>query len=172
MGLPGLLHTEAYIRAVFECAHRRRSPRQINNDVKVRLIRKQRLTSEDNPLELFTLVDEGALLREFGGPEVMRAQLLHLVEMSALPTVTLQVLPLRGTSSVAMSGAFTLLAFPDPDEPDLLYHEYLTGALHIEDEDEVVEAKLVFDTLRGEALSPADSVTLIERLAAQHDVPS
>jgi transcriptional regulator with XRE-family HTH domain len=172
MALPGLLHTEAYIRALFERVHRRRSPRQIDNDVKVRLIRKQRLTSEDNPLELFALVDEAALLREFGGPEVMREQLLHLVEMSALPTVTLQVLPLRGGPPNAMDGPFTLLTFPDPDEPDLLYHEYLTGALHIEDEDEVGEARLVFDMLCGEALSPTESVALIERLAAQYDVPS
>jgi hypothetical protein len=113
------------------------------------------------------IIDEAALRRDIGGPEVMRDQLLHLIEMAALPTVTLQVLRMTGTPTTAMSGAFTLLDFPGPDEPELLYHEYVTGALHIEDENEVREAKLVFDMLRSEALNPAESVALIERLATQ-----
>lgn len=172
MSLPGLLHTDAYIRAMFERAHRQRSPKQIANDVTVRLIRQRRLTSEEDPLRLVAVVDEAALHREVGGPEIMREQLLHLVDMAALPTVTLYVLPLRSSPSSAMAGAFTLLAFPDPEEQELLYHEYVTGALHIEDESEVREAKLVFEMLCGEALTPDESVTLIEQLAGRQDVPS
>lgn len=167
MHLPGLLHTEQYMRALFERAHRRRSPAQLENDIKVRSIRKQRLTSEDNPLELVAIIDEAALHREIGGPEVMLAQLRHLIEMAALTTVTLQVLRMDGCLTRAMDGAFTLLDFPEPDESDLLYHEYITGALHIEDENEVREAKLVFDMFRSEALNPAESVALIEQLATQ-----
>lgn len=164
MHLPGLLHAEPYIRAVFENAHHRRSPEHADNQVAVRRIRQQRLTSEDNPLELVAIVDEAALHREIGSPETMRAQLHHLIEMAALPTVTLQVLQMKGCPPAAMSGAFTLLEFPEPDDPALLYHEYLTGALHIEDPEEVREARLVFDTLRSQALNPGDSVALIEQL--------
>lgn len=164
MHLPGLLHVEPYIRALFSHAHRRRSPKQLKNDLAVRLIRRQRLTSEDDPLELVAIIDEAALRREIGGPEVMRAQRQHLIEMAALPTVTLHVLQMDGCPPTALGGAFTLLDFPDPGEPDLLYHEYVTGALHIDDENEVREARLVFDALRGEALNPADSVAVIEHL--------
>jgi len=165
MHLPGLLHTEAYIRALFGHAHRRRSAEQVNNQIAVRRIRQQRLTGADNPLELVALIDEAALTREFGGPAVLRAQLDHLVMMAELPTVSLHVLPQRRCSPNALDGGFTLLGFPQPDEPELLYHEYVTGALHIEDEEEVQEAKLVFDSLRGEALSTADSMALIKRHA-------
>lgn len=165
MHLPGLLHAEPYMRAMFEHAHRHRSPRQVDNQVAVRRIRQRRLASEDDPLELVAVIDEAALTREIGGPEVLRGQLRHLVEAAALPTVTLHVLPQRQCPPDALDGGFILLGFPEPDEPDLLYHEYLTGALHIEDEAEVREARLVFDALRGEALNPADSVALIERLA-------
>jgi transcriptional regulator with XRE-family HTH domain len=165
MLLPGLLHTEAYVRALFGHAHRRRSAEQADNDVAVRRIRQQRLTSEDDPLDLVALIDEAALTREIGGPAVLRAQLDHLVMMAELPTVTLHVLSQRKCSPNALDGGFTLLGFPDPDEPELLYHEYVTGALHIEDEEEVRAAKLVFDSLRGEALNPVDSVALIERHA-------
>jgi len=142
MHLPGLLHTEPYLRSLFERVHHRRSPKHVDNQVA-----------------------EAALRREIGGPEIMRAQLQHLIEMAALPTVTLQVLRLKGCPPSAMGGAFTLLEFPEPDEPELLYHEYVTGALHIEDENEVREARLVFDSLRSEALNPAETVAMIEQLA-------
>lgn len=172
MHLPGLLHTEEYIRALFDHAHRRRSAAQEDNDVAVRRIRQQRLTSDDNPLELVTLIDEAALTREIGGPAVLRAQLDHLVMLAELPSVTLHVLPQRSCSPNALDGGFTLLGFPEPAEPELLYHEYATGALHIEDDEEVRAARLVFDSLRGEALNPADSVALIERHAGELRAPS
>jgi transcriptional regulator with XRE-family HTH domain len=161
--LPGLLHTEGYVRALFEHGRRRRTAEQTSNDVKVRLIRQERLLSEENPLELTAIIDESALRRDVGGPEVMYQQLQHLIEMSALPAVTLQVLPFKAHS--AMDGAFTLLSFPDLDDPEMLYVEYATGALHIEDEEEVRAGRLTFEQLRTEALSPADSVELIERIS-------
>lgn len=172
MHLPGLLHTEAYIRALFGHAHRRRSTERVDNQVAVRQVRQQRLTGEGDPLELVALIDEAALTREIGGPAVLRAQLDHLIIMAELPTVTLHVLPQRNCSPNALEGGFTLLGFPEPEEPDLLYHEYATGALHIEDEVEVREARLVFDALRGEALNPADSVALIKRHASELPEPS
>jgi len=161
--LPGLLQTEPYIRALIEGSGRRR-PRKLENEVSVRLIRQKRLTDEEHPLELVAIVDEAALHREIVEPEVMRAQLRHLVDMAALPTVTLQVLPFAVGAHSSLESAFIVLDFPDPDEQALLYQAYVTGALHIEDDEEVREAKLVFDLLRSEALSPADSVALIEHL--------
>lgn len=165
--VPGLLQTEAYIRAVLEGSGKRRTPERLDKQVTVRLIRQERLTSEEDPLELVAIIDEAALLREVGGPELMRAQLRHLVEIADLPTVTLQVLPLSIGAHSAMDGAFILLEFPDPKEPPLLYQAYVSGSVHVEDKDEVREAKLVFETLRSEALSPSDSVVLIERLHRQ-----
>ncbi|TDQ01320.1 helix-turn-helix domain-containing protein [Labedaea rhizosphaerae] len=171
MQLPGLLHTENYIRAQFDSAQRRRSAKEVDNDLAVRRIRQQRLTSEDNPLELVAVIDEAALWREIGGPAVLREQLDHLIMMAELPSVTLQVLPLRTCPPSGLGGGFNLLGFTGPGEPDLLYHEYVTGALHIEDQEEVQAAKLVFDSLRGEALNPADSVALIEQHATELPAP-
>ncbi len=167
MLLPGLLHTEAYIRAMFGHVQRRRTAEQVDSQVAVRRIRQERLTSDDDPLELVALIDEAALTREIGGPAVLRDQLDHMIAMAELPRVTLHVLPQRNCPPNALEGGFTLLGFPEPDEPDLLYHEYATGALHIEDDEEVREARLVFDSLRGEALNPADSVALIARHASE-----
>lgn len=165
--VPGLLQTEDYIRAVIKGSRTQRTPEHADNQVTVRLIRQERLTSEENPLELVAIIDEAALRRELGGPELMRAQLRHLIEMADLSTVTLQVLPLGVGVHSAMEGAFTLLDFPDPDEQPLLYQAYVTGALHIEAQGEVCEARLAFEALRSEALNPTDSVALIERLHLQ-----
>jgi transcriptional regulator with XRE-family HTH domain len=163
--LPGLLQTEAYFRALLERNRRKRTPRQLENEVSVRLIRKQRLTSDDEPLELVAIIDESVLRREIGGPGLMHAQLHHLIKMSELPTVTLKVLPLKAGAHSALDGAFILLRFPEPYDQDLLYQAYVTGALHIEDERELREARLVFKLLAKEALSEAESVAFIEQLA-------
>lgn len=163
--LPGLLHTEGYLRALFAHSRRRRSAEELHNDIQVRLIRQERLTQQENPLELAVIIDESALRRDVGGPEVMREQLRHLVGMADLPTVTLQVLPLKAHS--ALDGGFILLSFHDRDEPDLLFVEYVTGALHIEEDPEVRACRLKFDRLGVEALSPDDSVSLIKQISQE-----
>ena len=161
--LPGLLHTEAYIRALFAHSRRRRTPEELRNDIEVRLIRKVKTHERAGPLELAVIIDESALLRDVGGPDVMQEQLDQLIEMAELPSVSLQVLPLKMHS--ALDGGFTLLSFHDRDEPDLLYVEYVTGALHIEEDSEVRACRLKFDRLGVEALSPEDSISLIKRIS-------
>ncbi|MET0135875.1 MAG: helix-turn-helix transcriptional regulator [Kibdelosporangium sp.] len=161
--MPGLLQTESYMRALFT-TDPSRSQRALNNDIAVRLIRQRRLSDEHRPLELVAVVYEPALRRKIGDPQVMHEQLRNLIDMSGLPTVTLQVVPLEGGSYRVPNGPFTLLTFPDPEDLQLLYIEYPTGSLHIEDAKEVQEATLVFDRLQNNALSPADSVALIKRL--------
>lgn len=161
LNIPGLLQTEDYVRALLH-AGLRRSQQQIENEVAVRTIRQQRLTDESNPLELTAIIDEAALLREVGGHAVMAGQLRRLVEASALPMVSVQVLPLRGGAHDAMDGGFIVLEFPEADDTDLLYIEYPTGAHHVEKDEQVRAATLVFDRLRSQALPPDDSVALIE----------
>jgi uncharacterized protein DUF5753/helix-turn-helix protein len=167
LNIPGLLQTEDYIRAMQLRGCHRRSAEQIANDVRVRLIRQQRLVDSENPLDLVAIVDEAALRRKVGGAEVMSAQLRHLKQVAKLSTVNLQVLPLSAGAHSSMNGAFIVLSFPEPRDPELLYVEYPTGSLHIEDEREVKEARLRFESLRSEALSPADSLLLIERILGE-----
>jgi transcriptional regulator with XRE-family HTH domain len=166
LNIPGLLQTEAYTHALLRTG-RRRTDAELRNDVAVRAIRQERLRDEEQPLELTAIIDQAALTREVGGREVMHGQLLRLVEAAALPMLTLQLLPFHTGAHDAMNGAFTVLTFPEPDESDLLYVAYPSGAVHLEAEDEVRAAKLVFARLRSQALPPQDSVALVERLAAE-----
>jgi hypothetical protein len=164
--IPGLLQIEAYMRALFEAHHRQLSTEKLANDVTVRTIRQQRLTDPDNPLRLHALIDEAALRKMVGGLEVMRRQLRHLLAMAALPNVTVQVLPTDLGAYDAMSGSFTLLSFPDPDDLDVLYVPYVTGAVHVENQAELKESRLSFDRLAVKALSPTESAALIGRILA------
>ena len=109
--VPGLLQTADYARELFRSSLLRRTEAELERDVTVRMIRQERLVSEDNPLELVAIVDESVLHRPVGGPEVMRAQLARMVEAAGLDTVTFQVLPTGVGAHPGMYGAFTVLSF-------------------------------------------------------------
>lgn len=163
--VPGLLQIEDYMRALFRHSRRRPTDAQIDQDVQARLFRQRRLTGEP-ALELVAIVDESAVRRPVGGVETMRAQLRHLVAVSDLGSVCLQVLPTSLGVHSGLDGSFTVLGFGDPDEPEIAYIEHTASALHLDRDAQVQSCKLVFDRLRSEALSPHDSTALIERLAA------
>jgi transcriptional regulator with XRE-family HTH domain len=165
--VPGLLQTPDYAREVFVSSLRRHTKATLDRDVMVRIIRQERLASSVDPLELQAVVEEGVLQRPVGGTAVMRGQLEHLIEVLALDTVTLQVLPTDVGAHPGISGAFTVLSFDGLGEPDIGYVEHPMGAVHIEKGEDVARARVVFDHLRSVALSPADSVALIERAVAQ-----
>ena len=139
----------------------------MENQVTARLIRQRRLTDERAPLAFTAIVDEAALRKPVGGPQAMRAQLCHLAELARLESVTFQVLPTALGAHQGMDGAFTILEFVEDEDPDLLYVEYPTGAVHVEKGTEVREARVIFDGLRSVALPPADSVAFVERLAGE-----
>ncbi|MGH3784823.1 MAG: DUF397 domain-containing protein, partial [Pseudonocardiaceae bacterium] len=162
--VPGLLQTEGYMRTLFRNSRRCPTDAEIDRDVRVRLLRQRRLT-EQPALELVAIVDESALRRPVGGVEVMRAQLRHLMARSVLPSVCLQVLPIGLGVHSGLNGSFIVLGFAEPDEPEVAYIEHSAGALHLDKEAQVQACTVVFDRLRSEALSPQDSVALVERLA-------
>jgi transcriptional regulator with XRE-family HTH domain len=165
--VPGLLQTADYARALFTGSHHRRTETDLANEITVRMIRQERLTSVDHPLELVAIVEESVLHRPVGGAEVMHAQLAHLVAAAELATVTLQVLSTTVGAHAGLDGAFTVLSFDELGEPDLAYVEHVMGAVKLQKELEVARARLVFDRLRSDALSPADSAALLRRLVEE-----
>jgi len=165
--VPGLLQTADYARALFDASPQPRSAEALEREVTVRMIRQERLTSRERPLELFAVIEEAVLHRPVGGREVMRGQLRHLVDASGLDTVTLQVLPTAIGAHPGIDGAFTVLSFDGLGEPDMGYVEHPMGSVHIEKEEDVARSRLVFDRLRTLACSPAESVDLIERVVAR-----
>jgi transcriptional regulator with XRE-family HTH domain len=163
--IPGLLQTEEYARAVIS-AGLVNSPRtDIERQVALRMER-QRLT-RSSPPRVWAVLDEAALRRKVGGPEVMRVQLEYLLELAALPTVSLQVVPFGGGAHPAMGRPFVILVFGECIDPDVVYLEDLTSSLWVENVDEVDRYNVFFNHLRATALSFEDSAGLIAEVVKQ-----
>jgi hypothetical protein len=151
--VPGLLQTEEYARAVVMQGAPDIEPDEVERRVAVRMGRQKMLT-RSNPPRLWAVVDEAALRRPMGGRDVLAAQLERLLDAVGEPNITLQVMPFRYGGHGAEGGAFTIMRFPEADLPDMVYMEYLTGALYLDKPDEVERYAAVMERLSVAGTSP------------------
>jgi len=158
--VPGLLQTADYARAVVRLGQPGARPEEIERRVSLRMGRQELLSKQGGP-RLWAVVDEAALRRPIGGTEVMRAQLEQLIEATEEPNVTLQVMPFRSGGHAAEAGAFTIMRFPEPDLPDVVYLEQLTSALYLDKRDDVEKYTEVMERLSVESESPERSVDIL-----------
>jgi transcriptional regulator with XRE-family HTH domain len=158
--VPGLLQTADYARAVVRLGQPGAAPEEIERRISLRMGRQELLTKPGGP-RLWAIVDEAALRRPIGGTEVMRAQLVQLIQATEDPNVTLQVMPFRSGGHAAEAGAFTIMRFPEPDLPDVVYLEQLTSALYLDKRDDVEKYTEVMERLSVESESPERSVDIL-----------
>jgi hypothetical protein len=151
--VPGLLQTEDYARAVVVQGQPSLSPEETDQRVAVRLGR-QKLFSRENPARLWAIVDEAALRRPIGGRDVLAGQINRLIDATAEPNITLQVMPFKHGGHAAEGGAFTIMRFPEADLPDMVYMEYLTGAHYIDKPEDVEVYAAVMERLSVAGTSP------------------
>ncbi|MDH6704161.1 transcriptional regulator with XRE-family HTH domain [Kitasatospora sp. MAA19] len=156
----GLLQTADYARAVIAAGGHATDPGEIERRVEVRLKRQAVLTAEHGP-RLLAVLDEAALRRPWGGPELMRNQIDRLLELGELPNVRLQVLPLGCAGLSAESGAFTVLGFAEPELADVVYVEQFTTALYLDKPVEVAEYRQAMEGLLADSLDPEQTHHLL-----------
>lgn len=164
--VPGLLETEEYAFAMIRAARPDFTVEQVQQRVRVRMSRQSLLT-QDDPVDLWVVLDEAVLSRPVGGDEVMCRQLQRLVEAAQLPNVTIQILPFSVGAHAGMDGTFTILSFPDAGDPDVVYAENATGGLFLEKSDELQKYSFIFDHVRAAAMRPEESVAHIAKLAEE-----
>ena len=162
----GLLQTEDYARAVILIANAHAPAEEIDRRVSVRMKRQQLLTQPDAP-QVWAVLDEAALRRWPGAPQVKRAQLEHLLQVTELPNVTLQIVPFDVGPHAAAGGPFTILRFPEPDLPDMVYLEQLNSAVYLDHPDDVIDYVTVMDQLAVRARTGQDSKDMISALLKQ-----
>ena len=162
----GLMQTEDYARAVILIANSHAPAGEIDRRVSIRLKRQQLLTQPDAP-ELWAVLDEAALRRAPSDRKVMRSQLEHLLQITELPNVTLQIVPFHVGPHAAAGGPFTILRFPEPDLPDLVYLEQLNSALYLDQPDDVIDYVTVMDQLSVQAETGAASKDMLSALLQQ-----
>lgn len=166
MVVPGLFQTEDYARAVLRAAPYPGNSEDVDRQVALRMER-QTILSQLNPPDLWVVLTESVIRVNVGGAGVMRAQLRRLIDLAERSNVTLQVLPFTTAAHVQPISPFTILEFPEPGDPPVVYVEHLTGCLFLESEKEISRHTVLFDYLRAEAHGTAPSIDLIARVAAE-----
>ncbi|WP_433498913.1 helix-turn-helix domain-containing protein [Sphaerimonospora sp. CA-214678] len=163
--VPGLLQTEEYARAVVRLGHTDAAAEEVERRVRLRMLRQAVLTRPEPP-HLWAVVDEAVVRRPLGGRAVMRAQLERLLELVALPNVTLQVVPFLAGGLAAAGGPFSILRFSEAYLPDVVYLEQLTSAVYLDKREDVDRYLVVMDRLCVAANSVSKTKDMLHRLTA------
>ncbi|WP_173084577.1 helix-turn-helix domain-containing protein [Phytohabitans rumicis] len=166
--IPGLLQTRDYARAVVMLGHARAPQEEIGRRVDLRMRRQQVLTRAEPP-QLWAVLDESALRRPIGGPEVMRGQIEALIDATKMRHVRLQIVPFAAGGHAGAGGSFSILRFPERDLPDVVYIEHLTSALYLDRREDVEEYTVAMDTLCVEADTPDRTVDILTRILRDLD---
>ncbi|MEU8957472.1 helix-turn-helix transcriptional regulator [Streptomyces sp. NPDC048518] len=166
--VPGLLQTRAYAEALVTGALPETTPTDIEKRVQVRMRRQDRIAAPDNPLRLWTVLDESALRRVVGSRHLMRDQLEHLVEQSQLPHVTVQVIPFEMGAHPGLNGQYAILEFPDAADSSVVYIEGVTSDLYLEKANDVQQYSVMYEHLRAQALNVDQSRQLIAEISKDY----
>ncbi|MEV0324261.1 helix-turn-helix domain-containing protein [Streptomyces sp. NPDC050658] len=173
--LPGLLQTEAYMRALFQSSRPAAQPTEIENLVRFRLARQQAVLGSSGP-QLQVVVHEAAIRLVVGDARIMREQLTHLLRTSALPNVTLQVLPFEAGPGTWLSAPF-LEVEPAVARLGTVLLEHPAARVVLDDEESLARYRATFTDLCHNALPPVmpnearehrDSSGLIQHLLYTH----
>ncbi|MGW7299138.1 MULTISPECIES: helix-turn-helix domain-containing protein [unclassified Streptomyces] len=152
--VPGLLQTEDYARAVLQAGTiGQMGPESIERHVALRMERQRLLDKPDRP-HLWVIMDETVLRRPVSDhTSVMREQLDRLLEFSERDRVTLQIAEFARGPHPGTYAPFTLFRFAEPELPDMVFTEYLTGALYLDSRTEVAAHLEVLDHMSTGAAS-------------------
>lgn len=161
--IPGLLQTEEYIRTIF--SNPKLQVRDIDEATAFRLERQAILTTDDAPA-FHAVIHEAALHMRFGGPSVLRGQLLHLIELARLPNITIQVIPFEADLDAALSGTF-MHAITPVRELSTVVLDHPSGPLYLSDDEHLALYETLFDSLAESALAPIAVRTSPKQLAAK-----
>jgi transcriptional regulator with XRE-family HTH domain len=162
----GLLQTEDYARAILRAARPGDSDDEIERLVTARMGRQQIWERDDPPPPMLSVIlGEGVLRQRVGDGAVMRGQLTRLLEASQSPRITIQVMPFATAAHPGMLGPFVVASFDSG--PDAAYLDNALNGQVTERRQDVSRVSLLYDTLRGEALTPGASREMIARVVQE-----
>jgi transcriptional regulator with XRE-family HTH domain len=153
--VPGELQTDDYASAVFAAA-KVATADDAQRQVTLRLQRQRSLFARTPAPRLVTILGEAALVRPVGGSDVLKGQVEHLRTVDALHHVEIRVLPWSAGAHAAMAGAFRILDFEDPEDPEIVYLESHVGALYLEETAQLAEYRRIFELIRASSIPLAE----------------
>ncbi|MFE9169004.1 Scr1 family TA system antitoxin-like transcriptional regulator [Streptomyces kebangsaanensis] len=162
--IPGLLQSEGYARAAFETRIPPLSDEQMEAQVTARMERQSLIRERPNTSFSF-VVEEYIVQRPLGGSQVLRDQLDHMLDFARLRNVSVQIMPTRTVSHAGLDGPLALLE--TPEGKCLAYSEGQESGRLITDPKQAAVLHRRYATLRAQALTPHDSVGLLERIRGE-----
>ena len=162
----GLLQTHAYARSVLSGGFPNDRDEDLERRVNLRLRRQALLERADAPT-LWVVMEEAVLHRVVGGPEVMREQIERILELSELEHVSVDVVPFTAGAHVGACAPFTYFRFAEPELPDIVYSEILSGAMYLDQRSDVV-AHLEAHNRMSLLTSDAHSRALLNRMRKEY----
>ncbi|MCC2275444.1 helix-turn-helix domain-containing protein [Streptomyces sp. ET3-23] len=161
--IPGPLQSPGYVREMIARAPTAVSAERAELLVSIRMARQEILARTEKPVKVHALVPESSFHAQFeSGPAIMRDQLRRLLDVSDMPNVTVQIVPLTAHPTYGANGAMTLLTFRQPwtmvasiDNP--------MGGTHTEDPDQVEFLEREFDGIASIALPVDESRDLVSK---------
>ena len=165
--VPGLLQTREYARALLMLGFGHTPLQEIDDRVNVRMSR-QNILAKDEPPMLWTVIDEAALHRPFGGKEVMRQQIQALIEACDKPNVRIQIVRFSSGAHSGAGAPFTWLRFSSEDLKDVIYIEHLTSGLYLDRDDEVDAYQAAMEHLCVQAAQPGQTPDILRQILNEH----
>jgi hypothetical protein len=123
---------------------------------------RKAVLDQEHPPMVTVILDETVLLRCFKNPEVMRAQIDHLLELSYRDRVTIQAVPMDTEGHAGLGGSFKLIAVPDSG--DIVYVEGHNVGMSLKEPEVVATYDRVFAELRSAALPVRASRSRLEQI--------
>ena len=163
--VPGIMQTEDYARRVLSPGPTQLEPDELQSRVELRQRRQEILTRSENPVQLWVVTTEFALIHIGGPAEINRGQLEHLLTLAKLPNVDLQVIPMAAgiDTTHGTRGPFTHLKFDQDDDPGVVYVETQPRAVWFEKHEDISAYAQVMNYLRALAAGTEESAELIEK---------
>ncbi|PAZ09780.1 transcriptional regulator [Streptomyces sp. SA15] len=162
--VPGLLQTERRTRALYEMRKPLLDEETIEQRVASRMARQEILTGWPPPM-VTAVIEEVVLRRCLGGRETHSEQLEQLLKLGRLRNVELQVMPTERLEHAGMGGPFVLLT--PKGKAQMGYTEAQNSSRLITDPEEVRILAARYGSIRAQALTMRESLTLIEDLLGE-----
>ncbi|MEU6482718.1 helix-turn-helix transcriptional regulator [Streptomyces sp. NPDC046887] len=162
--LYGALQTEEYARALLKTWRPAYSPNQLERMLSARVARQSIFTRSPAP-ELSFVQEQVTLERPVGDRDVLRRQLQHLLVLTELPHVEIQVMPTDRANHPGTGGRIGVLKFPDGTA--IGRSDGWANGRPVSDPKQLRILELRYGIIRAQALTPGESVAFIKQLLGE-----
>lgn len=163
MVVPGLLQTEQYMRTLFRAWRPSPSQEQIDRDTTDRLARQRVLDNTDQ--QFWFIFDEVALRRTVGCSEIVKEQVLWLIEALDRPNVEIQIVPFSTGYYMGQGHDYSIFGYDTRPPVSIVYLELHDGGTYVDDSKRTSRYLTLWEQQKAAASGPEQTRRFLLDLA-------